>query len=116
MALWIVGIEYALPIGIRSGLLVGTPVSFNQFDGILGLADVGIAFAIGQMVEGMILTPWLVGNPMGLHPAVVILAPLIFGNWFGYFAILMALPASTAGLVALRRLRTHYFNSDLYKS
>jgi predicted PurR-regulated permease PerM len=128
-ALWIAGLEYALPIGILSGLLVfvpylgalvglllGTLAGFNQFDGMLGLAGVWIAFGIGQVLEGMIVTPWLVGNRIGLHPVAVIFALLVFGKMFGFFGVLLALPASAALLVALRHLRSHYLDSDLYKS
>jgi len=63
-ALWIAGLEYALPIGILSGLLVfvpylgmlvglalGTLAGFNQFEGLFGLAGVWIAFGIGQVLE-----------------------------------------------------------------
>ena len=128
-ALWIAGLEYALPIGILSGLLVfvpylgalvglllGTLAGFNQFDGILGLAAVWIAFGIGQALEGMVVTPWLVGNRIGLHPVAAIFALLVFGKLFGFFGVLLALPASAALLVALRHLRAHYLDSDLYKS
>ena len=128
-ALWIAGLEYALPIGILSGLLVfvpylgalvglllGTLAGFNQFDGMLGLAGVWIAFGIGQVLEGMIVTPWLVGNRIGLHPVAVIFALLVFGKMFGFFGVLLALPASAALLVALRHLRSHYLDSELYKS
>ncbi len=128
-ALWIAGLEYALPIGILAGLLVfvpylgalvglllGTLAGFNQFDGVLGLAGVWIAFGVGQLLEGMVVTPWLVGNRIGLHPVAVIFALLVFGKLFGFFGVLLALPASAALLVALRHLRAHYVDSDLYKS
>jgi predicted PurR-regulated permease PerM len=129
IALWIAGLEYALPIGIVSGLLVfvpylgalvgmllGTLAGFNQFEGILGLAGVWVAFGIGQLLEGMLVTPWLVGQRIGLHPVAVIFALLVFGRLFGFFGILLALPASAALLVALRHLRAKYFDSELYKA
>jgi len=83
---------------------------------MLGLAGVWIAFGIGQVLEGMIVTPWLVGNRIGLHPVAVIFSLLVFGKMFGFFGVLLALPASAALLVALRHLRSHYLDSDLYKS
>jgi len=128
-ALWVAGLEYALPIGILSGLLVfipylgalvglllGTLAGFNQFDGVLALAGVWIAFGAGQVLEGMVLTPRLVGHRIGLHPVAVIFALLVFGKLFGFFGVLLALPASAALLVALRHLRAQYIDSDLYKS
>jgi predicted PurR-regulated permease PerM len=129
VALWIAGLEYALPIGILAGLLVfvpylgvlvgvllGTLAGFNQFGSMVGIAGVWIAFGIGQVLEGMVVTPWLVGNRIGLHPVAVIFALLVFGRLFGFFGVLLALPASAALLVALRHLRARYVDSDLYKS
>jgi len=128
-ALWLAGLEYALPIGILSGLLVfvpylgaltglllGTLAGFNQFDGVSGLVGVWAAFGIGQVVEGTVVTPWLVGDRIGLHPVAVIFALLVFGHLFGFFGVLLALPVSAALLVVLRHLRQHYLASDLYKA
>ena len=129
VALWIAGLEYALPIGILSGflvfvpylgmlvgLLLGTLAGFNQFSSVLGLVGVWVAFGIGQVLEGTVVTPMMVGNRIGLHPVAVIFALLVFGKLFGFFGVLLALPASAALLVALRHLRAHYVDSDLYKS
>ncbi len=129
LGLWIAGLEYALPIGILSGLLVFVPylgalvglllatlAGINQFDSILELAGVWVVFGIGQSLEGFVVTPWLVGDRIGLHPVAVIFALLVFGNLFGFFGVLLALPASAALLVGLRHLRAQYLASDLYKS
>ena len=119
VALWLAGLEYALPIGILSGLLVfvpylgaltglllGTLAGFNQFDSFSGLIGVWAAFGIGQAVEGTVVTPWLVGDRIGLHPLAVIFALLVFGHLFGFFGVLLALPVSAALLVVLRHLRS----------
>ncbi len=129
VGLWIAGLEYSLPIGILSGLLVFVPylgalvglllatlAGINQFESFLGLVGVWVVFGIGQVLEGFVVTPWLVGDRIGLHPVAVIFALLVFGNLFGFFGVLLALPASAALLVGLRRLRAQYLASDLYKS
>ncbi|HVY07039.1 MAG TPA: AI-2E family transporter [Burkholderiales bacterium] len=129
IALWIAGLEYALPIGMLAGLLVfipylgslvglllGTLAGFNQFGNFAGIIGVWVAFGIGQALEGMLVTPWLVGNRIGLHPVAVIFSLLVFGKLFGFSGVLLALPASAAILVGLRRLREHYVGSDLYKT
>jgi predicted PurR-regulated permease PerM len=129
VGLWMAGLEYALPIGILSGLLVFVPylgalvglllatlAGMSQFESILGLAGVWVVFGIGQLLEGFVVTPWLVGNRIGLHPVAVIFALLLFGHLFGFFGVLLALPASAALLVGLRHLRVQYLDSDLYKS
>jgi predicted PurR-regulated permease PerM len=66
------------------------------------------------VLEGMVITPLIVGERIGLHPVAVILALLAFGQVFGFFGVLLALPASAVLLVALRHLRAAYLASPLY--
>lgn len=127
LALWLARLEFALPIGLIAGLLsivpyVGALVGFvlasmaalMQFDSLWSVAWVWLAFGIGQALEGMAVTPLLVGERIGLHPVAVIFALLAFGQIFGFFGVLLALPASAALLVALRHLRRAYLASSLY--
>ncbi len=127
--LWIVGLEFALPIGLVAGILVFVPylgmivgltlatfAAFIQFQEWAGVIPVWIVFAIGQLLEGMIITPLLVGERIGLHPVVVIFALLAFGQLFGFFGILLALPVSAVLLVWLRYVQHSYLKSNLYRS
>ena len=77
---------------------------------------VGVVYGIAQVVESFYLTPRLVGERMGLHPLVVIFALLAFGQLFGFVGVLLALPISAVLLVAGRRLRAQYLQSDLYNA
>jgi predicted PurR-regulated permease PerM len=126
-ALSVAGLEFALPIGIITGLLViipyagaftgillGTIAAAMQFESFTGVAWVWVAFGIGQVQEGTVVTPMLVGERIGLHPVAVIFALLAFGQIFGFFGVLLALPASAALLVTLRHLRAAYLASPLY--
>ncbi len=125
--LWLTGLEFALPVGIITGTLVfipyvgaitgfllGTIAAVLQFGSIAGVAWVWLAFFVGQAIEGLVVTPSLVGERVGLHPVAVIFALLAFGQVFGFFGVLLALPASAALLVGLRHLRKAYLNSALY--
>ena len=128
LALWLVGLEFALPIGIVAGMLVFVPylgmvlglllatlAAAMQF-GIGGdLLWVWGVFAAGQLLEGMVVTPWLVGERIGLHPLAVIFALMAFGQLFGFFGILLALPLAAVLLVLLRHLRQHYLSSTMYR-
>jgi predicted PurR-regulated permease PerM len=127
IALWIAKLQFALPIGLLTGLLVfipyvgavtgfvlGTLAALLQFNDFAGVAWVWVAFTLGQVLEGMVVTPILVGERIGLHPVAVIFALLAFGSLFGFFGVLLALPASAALLVALRHLRAAYLASPLY--
>ena len=114
VGLWIAGLQYALPIGILTGMLVFIPyVGFGtglvlgmlaallQWNGIPGFLAVVAVYGVGQILENYVLIPWLIGDRIGLHPLAVIFA-------------LLALPVSAALLVGLRHLRKVYRQSALY--
>jgi len=126
-ALWAAGLEFALPIGVITGLLVIIPyvgaftgillgiiAAAMQFGTLAGVAWVALAFAIGQALEGMAVTPLLVGKRIGLHPVAVIFALLAFGYLFGFVGLLVAVPlAATIGVLVRFALR-RYLASSLY--
>jgi predicted PurR-regulated permease PerM len=127
VGLWLAGLKFALPVGVLTGLLVFIPyVGFGgglvlailtallQADGWSPLIGVAIVYGIGQVVETFVLTPYLVGERIGLHPVVVIFALMAFGQLFGFVGVLIALPASAAILVGLREVRTEWLASRLY--
>src|SRR5262249_43979805 len=100
--------------GSTTGFVLSTMAALLQFDSFVGVAWVWVAFVIGQTLEGTVVTPVLVGKRIGLHPVAVIFALLAFGSLFGFFGVLLALPASAALLVALRHVRAAYLASALY--
>ncbi len=127
LALWVAGLQFALPVGVITGGLVfipyvgaflgfvlGTVAALLQFDDFTGVLFVWLAFGIGQVLEGMAVTPLLVGQRIGLHPVAVLFALLAFGQVFGFFGVLLALPASAVLLVCLRRITRAYRESPLY--
>jgi len=127
VALWLAGLEFALPIGIVAGMLVFVPylgmilglllatmAAAMQFPTIGGVVIVWAVFGIGQLIEGMVITPWLVGDRIGLHPLAVVFALMAFGQLFGFFGILLALPLAAMLLVALRHAKAWYLASEMY--
>ena len=74
-----------------------------------------IVFGVGQLLESFVLTPRIVGDRIGLHPLAVVFALLAFGQVFGFFGVLLALPASAILLVGLRHLKDDYFASGFYR-
>ena len=125
--LWIAGIEFALLIGLLAGLVSFVPylgllvgilvagiVGIVQFHDASVLLSVALVFALGQLLEGFVLTPWLVGDRIGLHPVAVMFAVMAGGQLFGFFGILLALPVAAMILVLLRNLHHYYVSSELY--
>lgn len=128
VGLWLVGLNFALPVGLITGLLVFIPylgsgtglvlgtvaAVMQQFASINSVALVWVVFGAGQLIEGFFVTPRLVGDRIGLHPVAVIFALLAFGQVFGFFGLLLALPASAAILVWLRHVNARYQASSMY--
>jgi predicted PurR-regulated permease PerM len=129
IGLTIAGFEVGVPVGVFTGLAVFIPyIGFGlglalailaallQFGNLYGLGAVAVVYGIGQFVESFYLTPRLVGERIGLHPLVVIFALLAFGQLFGFFGVLLALPTCAVLLVGARQIRRVYMASDLYRN
>ena len=127
-ALWLGGVEFALPIalvagglafvpylGFGTGLALALMVAALQANPTRNLVVVGVIFGIGQLLESFVLTPRIVGQRIGLHPLAVVFALLAFGQIFGFFGLLLALPASAVLLVGLRHLKEAYVASPFYR-
>ena len=127
-ALSLIGLEFGLIIGFIAGL-----VSFIPYVGALlgGVLAIGLAliqfwgdfelvalvvgvFIAGQIFEGNILTPKLVGNSVGLHPVSLILALSLFGAFFGFIGLLLAVPLAASAGVILRFFIKKYKMSRLF--
>ncbi|MCK2088759.1 AI-2E family transporter [Thauera aromatica] len=127
LGLWLAGLKFALPVGVLTGLLVFIPyVGFGgglllaimaallQGEGWPPLIGVAAVYGFGQLLESFLLTPYLVGERIGLHPLAVIFALMAFGQLFGFVGVLVALPVSAALLVGLREVRHAWFASPVY--
>ena len=125
--LGLTGLSVGLLIGMVAGLLSFVPylgfiigfvaamiavlVQFGDWTHVLLVCGV---FAVGQLLEGYVLVPKLVGDKIGLHPVAVIFAVLAGGYLFGFLGVLLALPAASVIVVLLRYLVERYRMSELY--
>ena len=125
IALKLAGLQFWLPVGLVTGLLVFVPyigfglgcllgilAALTQFSEAGPILAVLAVFGLGQVLEGFLLTPYLVGDRIGLHPLAVLFALMAFGQLFGFVGVLLALPASAALLVALRMLQRRLAAAD----
>jgi len=131
LSLTLVGLEFGLIIGLFSGL-----VSFVPFIGVLlglvlsmltaltqylpegdyiRLVLVAAIFIVGQVVEGHILTPRLLGDRIGLHPVWLMFSLLAGGAFFGLVGVLIAVPVAAAIGVIIRFTLIRYLDSPLYR-
>ena len=127
VGLGLIGLSVGLLIGMVAGLLSFVPylgfmigfvaaiiaalVQFGDWTHLLLVCGV---FAVGQLLEGYVLVPRLVGNKIGLHPVAVMFAVLAGGYLFGFLGVLLALPAASVIVVLMRYLLERYRLSELY--
>ncbi|HXS72427.1 MAG TPA: AI-2E family transporter [Rhodanobacteraceae bacterium] len=127
VALWAIGLDVGPLIGIIAGLVSFVPylgfitglfasliAALVQYHDWQHLAMVLGVFGVGQVLEGYVLVPRLVGGKIGLHPVAVIFAILAFGQLFGFLGVLLALPISSVLMVLLRYAHERYTASALY--
>jgi predicted PurR-regulated permease PerM len=107
------GLAIFIPyIGFGVGLTLAILSALLQFGPGTGLLGVIAIYGVGQLIESFFLTPKLVGERIGLHPVAVVFALLFFGSLFGFFGVLLALPAAAVTLVALRYARAHFMAAE----
>ncbi len=102
-------------LGFFVGIVAAAIAAAFQFQDMIHLVYIAIVFGAGQILEGTILTPWLVGDRIGLHPVAVIFAVLAGGQLFGFIGILLALPVAAVVMVFVRHLHLSYMRSDYYE-
>lgn len=114
LAFWFIGMKYPLLLGI----IVGVTDIIPYFGPILGaiptlmiaatvstnlVIKAGIALAILQFVESNILSPYIVGRSLRMHPVVIMLALLVGGEIGGIIGLLLSVPL----LAILRTIIVH---------
>ncbi len=129
VSLMLVGLNFGLVVGFVAGLVTFIPYLGALIGGSLGIGlalfqfwgdwgSIGMVagiFVVGQVVEGNILTPRLVGHSVGLHPVWLLLALSVFGALFGFIGMLVAVPVAASLGVLARYGTAQYMKSGLYK-
>lgn len=127
LGLWAVGLNYGLIIGLMTGLVsfvpfigmalglvVGLSVAAFQFQDISMIMLVAGIFALGQFIEGNLISPRLVGSRIHLHPVWVIFSVLAGTALFGIIGTLLAVPFAGVLGVIIRYWIERYQQSALY--
>ncbi len=122
IGLFIIGVPYALLLGLLSGLLAFVPYVGPLISVIppilLALVDDPIkalwviaAYGVVQFVEGNIVQPVVMSRAVSLHPAVIVFAILIMGTLFGFVGVFFAIPLVAALHVLMIELWIKRMNS-----
>ena len=127
LALSLAGLEFGFVIGILSGILAFIPyvgsifglfasvgLALLQFDDPVRIGIIAGIFFVGQLLEGNVLTPKLVGERVGLHPVWVIFSLFAGGAVLGFMGMLLALPVAASVGVLTRFAVAQYRQSPIY--
>ncbi len=129
VGLMLVGLQFGLIVGAIAGIITFIPYVGALIGGSLAIglalfqfwgdwtqiALVAGIFAVGQFLEGNIITPRLVGKSVGLHPVWLLFALSAFGTLFGFVGMLVAVPVAAAIGVLVRFASARYTGSLLYR-
>jgi predicted PurR-regulated permease PerM len=126
--LWLVGLKYGLIIGLLTGffsfipyigmaigMCVGLAVAAFQFQDLVMIGLVAGVFALGQFIEGNLISPRIVGDRIHLHPVWMIFAVLAGTVLFGFLGTFLAVPVAAVIGVLVRFGLTQYHTSRLYR-
>lgn len=129
VALMFAGLQFGLIVGAIAGLITFIPYIGALIGGALAIglalfqfwgdwfqiALIAGIFAVGQFLEGNVITPKLVGGSIGLHPVWLLFALSAFGTIFGFVGMLVAVPVAAALGVLVRFAAAQYLDSRLYR-
>jgi len=126
---WLVGVDLALLLALVSGFLIiipfiGTLVSFLlvsitcyfTFGASSEMLYISAIFIVGNIVEGYILSPRIIGNRIGLHPVWIMFAVFAGASLFGFVGVLFAIPMAGIIRLLIGHLIIYYKTSKFYKS
>ena len=120
IGLSVIGMEYALTLGILAGALnlipfLGTFIALIPIVVIaivvhspFMLVKVLIVFAIEQTLEGRVIQPLILGSNLKIHPVTIIAVLLTAGNLFGIAGVILGIPAYAVIKVVLVHLFAWY--------
>jgi predicted PurR-regulated permease PerM len=123
----LIGVTLAVPIGLLAGFLTFVPYVGSTVALVLGLLMVLVHFTgwgqiiavvsvylVIQTLDGLVITPRVVGGKLGLSPVWVLFALMAFGQLFGFIGVMLALPASAVIKVFVVEGLSRYRRSTFY--
>jgi len=125
--LMLAGLRLAIPIGVFTGMLAFVPyvgfgigvsmavsIALLDWHGVDNVIAVVAVMFLVQILDGMAVTPRIVGKSVGLRPIEVLLTMMAAATLFGFLGVLLAVPLGAVVKILLSRATTVYLGSDFY--
>lgn len=114
---FVAGIISFIPyVGSITGFVTAITIALIQFNTPGPIIAVAGVFLFGQMLEGLYLTPKLVGDSVGLHPVWVMFALLAGGVILGFLGIMIAVPVAAIIGILIKHFIEKYKKSEIYRN
>lgn len=128
LGLWAVGFPYAGMLGLIVAVFSVVPylglvlslipavfIALVSGSVLLSLGKVALVYGLAQGLEGAVISPRIVGDSVGLHPVLVVLALAVGGFFFGFVGLLLAVPGAVGIKLLVERGLERYRASDFYR-
>jgi predicted PurR-regulated permease PerM len=124
----LVDIRLAVPIGVMTGMLAFVPYIGFGCGLVLALSIAALDWQgpgrvlavlmvmLGvQVLDGLVITPRIVGRSVGLAPLEVLLTMMAAGTLFGFLGVLLAVPLGAVVKILVQRTLKAYLASNFYR-
>ena len=128
LGLWITGFPYAASLGLIVAVFSVVPylglllslipavvIALMSGSVLASLVKVGAVYGVAQGLEGAVISPRIVGDSVGLHPVLVVLALAVAGFYFGFVGLLLAVPGAVGIKLLVERGLERYQASAFYQ-
>ena len=128
LGLRLIGLPFAILIGVFAGfgdiipyfgtvlgLLVSLVVGFAHYESVGKIFLIFLVFGIVKGSENWFFYPKIVGKEVGLHFVWVLMSIIIFGKFFGFWGLLVAIPTAAGFKMYIKDLLDYYKNSNFFK-
>lgn len=113
---FVAGLANMVPyLGLVVGVIPASIFSLVEYQSGIHLLWTISVFGIGQILEGTIIGPRIVGEKVRLHPILVIFSVIIGGSLFGFMGMIMAVPLAAICMILMRRAIKRYKETEFYK-
>ena len=112
----IVGIFSVVPyLGLVLSLIPAIFIALVSGSVLISLLKVAVVYGASQLLEASVISPRIVGESVGLHPVLVLLALSAGGYFFGFVGLLLGVPAAAIGKLLVERALGRYRSSNFYR-
>ncbi len=111
----VAGLANIIPyLGLLIGLGPALVLTLLQYHDLTHIFGVLMVFGFAQALEGMVITPRIVGDKIGLHPVIIMLAILTGGEFFGFVGIVLAVPVAAVLSIFAAKVLEQYKKSSIF--